>query len=66
MLGVEPKPKATDEPRWLNSDQAARYLACSKRRLYDLVMLRKLEPQRDGRRLLFKRSDLDGYLKAAR
>ena len=27
-----------------------------------LVQLRKLRPRRDGRRLLFKRSDLDSYI----
>jgi excisionase family DNA binding protein len=47
---------------WLNAEDAARYLACSRDRLYDLVQLGKLEPRRDGRRLLFKRTDLDAYL----
>jgi excisionase family DNA binding protein len=50
---------------WLNAEDAARYLACSRDRLYDLVQLRKLEPGRDGRRLLFKRTDLDAYLETA-
>jgi excisionase family DNA binding protein len=55
-----------DESPWLNAEDAARYLACPRGRLYDLVQLRKLEPQRDGRRLLFRRADLDGYLKDGR
>jgi excisionase family DNA binding protein len=50
-----------DSP-WLNAQQAAEYLACSRDRLYDLVQLAKLDPRRDGRRLLFRRSDLDAYL----
>ena len=50
---------------WLNAEDAARYLACSRGRLYDLVQLRKLEPRLDGRRLLFKRTDLDAYLESA-
>ena len=50
---------------WLNAEDAAQYLACSRGRLYDLVQLRKLEPRRDGRRLLFRRSELDAYLEAA-
>jgi excisionase family DNA binding protein len=47
---------------WMNSDQAATHLACSRGRLYDLVQLGKLDPHRDGRRLVFRRSDLDQYL----
>jgi excisionase family DNA binding protein len=50
---------------WLNAEQAAEYLACSRDRLYDLVQIRKLEAQRDGRRLLFRRSDLDAYVAGA-
>lgn len=51
-----------DERRYLNAVEAAWYLSCSRGRLYDLVQLRKLEPCRDGRRLLFRRSVLDAYL----
>ena len=47
---------------WLNAEQAAEYLATSRGRLYDLVQLGRLEPRRDGRRLLFHRADLDRYL----
>lgn len=54
----------TSASPWMNAEDAARYLACDRGRLYDLVQLRKLEPRRDGRRLLFKRSDLDAYLEA--
>ena len=43
-------------------EDAARYAACSRDRLYDLVQLGKLRPGRDGRRLVFRRSDLDRYL----
>ena len=47
---------------WLNAEQAAEYLACDRQRLYDLVQLRKLPARRDGKRLLFRRCDLDAYL----
>jgi excisionase family DNA binding protein len=47
---------------WLNAEDAARYLACSRDRLYDLVQVEKLQPSRDGRRLLFNRTHLDAYL----
>lgn len=51
---------------WLNAEQAAAHLACSRDRLYDLVQLGKLSPRRDGRRLLSARGDLDAYLEASR
>lgn len=51
---------------WLNAEDAARYLACDRGRLYDLVQLQKLSPRRDGRRLLFRRDELDAYLEAGR
>jgi excisionase family DNA binding protein len=51
-----------DSTPWLSAEDAARHLACSRGRLYDLVQLGKLEPRRDGRRLLFKLADLDAYL----
>ena len=47
---------------WLNSDQAAEHLGCPRSRIHDLVQLGKLEPRRDGRRLLFRREELDAYL----
>jgi excisionase family DNA binding protein len=56
----------TGEDPWLNSDQAAAYLGCPRSRIHDLVQLRRLHPHRDGRRLLFRRSDLDAYLGARR
>ncbi len=49
---------------WLNAEQAAGYLGCSRDRIYDLVQLGKLHPCRDGRRLLFRRNDLDDHLEA--
>jgi excisionase family DNA binding protein len=48
---------------WLDVDEAARYLRCgTKQRIYDLVHARKLQPARDGRRLLFHRDGLNAYL----
>ncbi len=61
-LALAARHASEKEARWLNSDQAAEYLACSRGRLYDLVQLGKLEPRRDGRRLLFRREELDAYL----
>jgi excisionase family DNA binding protein len=49
-------------PTWLDVDGAAAHLNCSRRRVYDLVAQRRLTPHRDGRRLLFRRDQLDTYL----
>ena len=47
---------------YMDVDQAAAYIAAKPQRLYDLVSEQKIEPQRDGRRLLFHRDALDRYL----
>jgi excisionase family DNA binding protein len=47
---------------WIGVDEAAAHLACKPQRIYDLVSQRRLPFRRDGRRVLFRRSDLDGYL----
>jgi excisionase family DNA binding protein len=48
---------------YLTPQEAADYMRCgSKQRLYDLVSQGRIEPCRDGTRLLFKRSTLDAYL----
>ena len=47
---------------WLTTQGAAEHLACRTDRIHDLVQLGKLTPRRDGRRLLFRRADLDAYL----
>jgi len=56
---------AEDHDGWLNVEQAAKHLACPRSRIHDLVALRKLSPSRDGRRLLFRRADLDAYLEGS-
>jgi excisionase family DNA binding protein len=55
-----------DASRWLNAEDAADYLACSRDRLYDLVQVGKIKPSRDGRRLLFRSGELDAYLDRSR
>lgn len=51
---------------YLNVEQAAEYLACAKRRVYDLVEREAVVFYRDGKRLLFRRADLDAYVSAPR
>jgi excisionase family DNA binding protein len=47
---------------YLNVEQAAEYLACGKRRVYDLVEREAVVYYRDGKRLLFRCADLDSYV----
>ena len=47
---------------WLNVAEAAERLRCSKDRIYDLIALGKLQPRRDGRRVLLHRDELDAYV----
>ena len=57
--------RSVASPTWVDAAGAAEHLATTRDRVYDLVQLRKLEPHRDGRRLLFRVADLDAYLDAA-
>jgi len=57
--------RARPAPAWVDAAGAAEHLATSTARIYDLVQLRKLNPRRDGRRLLFRLEDLDAYLESA-
>jgi excisionase family DNA binding protein len=47
---------------YLSVDEAARYLACPASRIYELKAAGKLAHYKDGRRLLFRREDLDAAL----
>lgn len=49
---------------WLNVADAAAYLACPRSRVYSLVSARRIPHEKDGSRLLFKRSALDDWLTA--
>ena len=48
--------------RWIAVEQAAAHLACPKSRIYDLVSGRRIPHERDGTRLLFRRSELDAWV----
>ena len=47
---------------WMTSDEAAAYLRCDAKRVSELQREGKLRCGRDGRKLLFRRADLDAYL----
>jgi excisionase family DNA binding protein len=48
---------------YMTVEHAAEYLACPKSRVYELVQQRRVKHYRDGRRLLFRREDLDAVLR---
>jgi excisionase family DNA binding protein len=49
---------------WLNVEQAAEHLCCSRHRLYRLVSMRRVPHHHEGARLLFERSELDAWIRA--
>ena len=54
------------EDRWMNVDEAAHYLGCPKSRVYALASCKpaRIPFERDGSRLVFKRSELDAWIRA--
>lgn len=53
---------ATPSSPWLDVAEAAAYLRCGKRHVYDLARDEQVPVHRDGTRLLFHRAELDAYL----
>ena len=49
---------------YLTIDEAARYLRCTRQRLYDLCSSGRLTRHKDGRRVLISRTELDAHLAA--
>jgi excisionase family DNA binding protein len=56
-----PERQAAAEPL-LTVEQAATYLACKPKRVYDLCSQRRVPFAKDGSRTLLRRADLDAYL----
>lgn len=54
---------ATPVTPWLTATQAAEHLACPLSRVRKLTMTGELPVTRDGRRTLYRRDDLDAYLR---
>jgi excisionase family DNA binding protein len=52
---------AAPEP-WIGVEQAAAHLACGRSRLYALTSAGRIPYRKDGSRLLFRASELDGWL----
>jgi excisionase family DNA binding protein len=49
---------------WLTVAEAAEHLRCPTSRLYSLVSAKRIPHEKDGSRLLFRRSALDEWLRA--
>ena len=56
-----PSQPTTTSP-WLTASEAATYLGCGKRRIYDLAGANRIPLHREGSRLLFRRDELDGWI----
>jgi excisionase family DNA binding protein len=48
---------------YLDVTAAAEFLACSKDRIYTLVSVGRIPHHKDGSRTLFKRSELEAYVR---
>lgn len=55
-------PVSTEPDRWLTADEAAAYLGCGVGRVYALRSAKRIPYERDGSRLLFRRSSLDAWI----
>jgi excisionase family DNA binding protein len=49
---------------WLSAREAADYLACPLSRVRKLTMTRELPAHHDGRRALYRREELDDFIRA--
>ena len=52
--------------RWLTVNEAAEYIGCPKSRIYALASCKppRIPVERDGSRLVFKRSELDAWVRS--
>ncbi|WP_320672399.1 helix-turn-helix domain-containing protein [Patulibacter defluvii] len=62
QLVAPPSPEASD---LMTAKEAAEYMRCSPGRVYTLRYQGDLRPVRDGRKVLFRRSEIDRYLGSA-
>jgi excisionase family DNA binding protein len=49
---------------WLGADEAAEYLRCKLSRVRKLTMTRELPVHHDGSRVLYRREELDDFIRA--
>lgn len=61
LLAPHGAPAATP---WMSAQAAADYIGCSLSRVRKLTMLGDLPTHRDGGRVLYRRDDLDAYIRS--
>jgi excisionase family DNA binding protein len=49
---------------WMSAEEAAIYLRCPLSRIRKLTMTDELPHEKDGRRVLYHRNDLDEYIRS--
>ena len=54
----------TEAEAWVGVTEAANHLGCPKSRIYALASAHRIPHEKDGSRLLFKRSELDEWVRA--
>ena len=59
---VAERQDAGEAPPYLSVEEAADYLRCKPKRVYDLCSQRRIPFVKDGSRTLLRRVDLDAYL----
>lgn len=59
---LEPKKNTRQLSDWLTTEEAADYLRCKTRRIYDLTSQGRLTAVKDGSRNLYERAELDRHL----
>lgn len=57
---------APEQKTWMNVDEAASYLNIKTSTLYNLSHKRRIASQKPGKRLLFKKEDLDEFIRSTR
>lgn len=55
----------TESMPYMTVDEAAKYMRCRPKRIYDLTSQRRLPFIKDGSRTLLRRVDLDAYLEGS-
>lgn len=54
---------SSEQRPWLDVGEAAEYIRCPKSRIYALVSAGRLPHHKDGSRLLFRREELDNWIR---
>lgn len=64
---INRKMKSPEQPpEWLDADQAAAFLGLKKSTVYKKVMLGELPHYKTGKKLKFKRSELEAYIESGK